>query len=147
MSFKEMFIAAVGAIGAFISTAFGGWPWGLSVLCVFMAIDYITGLIVAAVFKRSPKTETGSLESHVAFKGVVRKIFMLVMVLIGAMLDRYIGCNYIRDAVIIAFLTNELISLTENAGLMGVPIPKKLKKAIEILKDKAGEDDSNVKGN
>ena len=101
-----------------------------------MAFDYITGLIVAGVFKNSNKTETGALESYAGFKGLCRKGVTLLIVLVACRLDIVIGTTYIKDAVVIAFVANETISIIENAGLMGVPIPEVLKKAIDVLNDK-----------
>jgi toxin secretion/phage lysis holin len=100
-----------------------------------MALDFITGLIVAAVFKASPKSTGGALASHAAFEGLVKKGMILVFVLIGARLDLILGMTIIRDGVCTAFILSELISITENAGLMGLPIPKAVKRAIELLKD------------
>ena len=114
-------------------------------LLIFMTADYITGLLVAGVFHASPKSETGALESKAGFKGLVRKGMTLLFVLIACRLDMILGVNYIRDAVCIAFIVNELISLVENGGLMGVPIPEPLMDAIEVLKKK-GDDDGNNTG-
>lgn len=134
---KEItFNAIVGIIGGAISAAFGGWSAALSTLLTFMAIDYISGLMVAGVFKQSPKTDTGALESRAGFKGLCRKGVMLAIVLVAYRLDLAIGVEYIRDAVIIAFIANETISIVENAGLMGVPIPAPLVKAIDVLKQR-----------
>jgi len=107
---------------------------------IFMAVDYLSGLIVAGVFHKSNKTDTGSLESKTCWKGLCRKCMTLIFVLIAYRLDLVIGTNYIRDAVIIAFIGNELISLVENAGLMGVPLPAVITKAIDILQKKAEKD-------
>ena len=103
-------------------------------------VDYLSGLIVAGVFHKSNKTDTGSLESKTCWKGLCRKCMTLIFVLIAYRLDLVIGTNYIRDAVIIAFIGNELISLVENAGLMGVPLPAVITKAIDILQKKAEKD-------
>ena len=102
-----------------------------------MAIDYITGLIVAGVFHNSEKTANGALESRAGWKGLCRKGVTLLVVLVACRLDLVMGSNFIRDAVIIAFVANETISIIENAGLMGIPIPAAIMRAIEILKNKA----------
>ena len=128
--------SSIGAVGGLIVTFFGGWNASLSTLLMFMAIDWITGLIVAGVLKKKKKTESGSLESKAGFKGLCRKGVMLLFVLIGYRIDISIGTNYIRDAICIAFIVNELISIIENAGLMGIPIPKIVIKSIDILKQK-----------
>ena len=137
---KEWIITALGAVGSAIAAAFGGWSAAITTLTIFMAIDYISGLIVAGVFYRSPKTDTGALESRAGFKGLIRKGCILVMVLIGHRLDMIFGGSYIKDGVCVAFIANELLSIVENAGLMGVPIPKIIAKAIDMLKKRAEEE-------
>ncbi len=124
---------AIGAVGGLIAGLFGGWDEGLITLVIFMAIDYVSGLLVAGVFRRSPKTETGALESRAGWKGLCRKCMTLLGVLVACRLDLMIGTNYIRDAVVIGFVVNETISIIENAGLMGVQFPAPIQKAIEIL--------------
>lgn len=133
---KQGILTILGAIGAFVSSIFGGWDAGLTTLVIFMAIDYLTGLIVAGVFHKSGKTENGALSSKAGLQGIAKKIMMLLLVLVAVRLDILTGTNYVRDAVIIALCGNELISIIENAGLMGVPIPRKLKGAIEVLSRK-----------
>lgn len=130
---------AAGMLGSFLAYLLGGWDEALITLIIFMTIDYITGLMVAGVFKKSRKTETGGLESNAGFKGLCRKCMILLFVLIGVKLDLILGIDYIRNTVIIAFMTNELISIVENAGLMGLPIPKVIIDAIDVLKKKEGE--------
>lgn len=131
-----MICSTLGVIGSAIAAAFGGWDAGLATLVIFMSLDYVSGLVVAGIFHKSSKTETGSLESKAGWKGLCRKCMTLLFVLVAYRLDLIIGTNYIRDAVIIAFIANELISLVENAGLMGVPMPDIITKAIDILQKK-----------
>lgn len=126
----------IGAFGAALATMLGGWDSALITLLTFMGVDYLTGLIVGGVFHNSTKTESGSLESKAGSKGLFRKGMTLLIVLVAAQLDAVIGTEFVRDAVIIAYIANETISIIENAGLMGVPIPDGIKKAIEILKEK-----------
>ena len=130
----------LGLIGSTIANFFGGWDAALTTLLIFMGIDYLTGLIVAGVFHKSSKTESGSLESRAGWKGLCRKGVTLLIVLVACRLDMIINSNFIRDAVVIAFVTNETISIIENAGLMGVPIPAVIVKAIEVLKKKSDVD-------
>ncbi len=136
---KEELCGATGIVGAFIASIFGGWDKGLATLIVFMAIDYISGLVVAGVFKKSNKSESGALESRAGFKGLCRKCMTLLFVLVAYRLDVMIGTDYIRNAVIIAFCANEAISIIENAGLMGVPIPEVITKAVDVLQKKGEE--------
>lgn len=133
---KQALCTTLGLIGSGVAAVFGGWDSGLATLVIFMISDYITGLIVAGVFHTSTKTDTGTLESRAGWKGLCRKCMTLLYVLIAYRLDLLIGKHYIRDAVIIAFTINELISLTENAGLMGIPMPQVIKNAIDILQRK-----------
>ena len=133
---KNLICTSIGIVGAAVSTIFGGWSEALTTLLICMVIDYITGLVVAGVFHNSPKSETGALESNAGLKGLFRKAAMLLFVLIGHRLDVAVGTTYIRDAVCIAFIANEVLSLVENAGLMGVPIPEVITNAIDVLKNK-----------
>lgn len=133
---KNMLCTVVGLVGSWLASLFGGWDTALSTLLIFMAVDYVTGLAVAGVFHRSKKTDTGKLESRAGWKGLCRKGASLLIVLVAYRLDIVIGSAYIRDAGIIAFLANETISIIENAGLMGIPIPPVIMRAIEVLKDK-----------
>ena len=132
-------ISIIGVIGSFISNSFGGWNEAMTTLCIFMLTDYVTGLIVAGVFKNSTKTNDGGLESKAGFKGLMRKFAVLLLVLIACRLDMILGISFVKDCVIIAFIANETISITENIGLMGVPIPKVIEKAITLLNEKGEE--------
>lgn len=136
--------ASIGTVFAGIAGVFGGWDAALITLMIFILADYVTGLIVAAVFHRSPKTANGALESKAGLKGLLRKGGMLLMVLIACRLDLMLGAHFIRDAVVIALVTNEALSIVENLGLMGVPIPKPLINAIEVLKEKAKDDEKQI---
>ena len=133
---QAWFISISGAVGAFIVQLFGGWTTDLQTLLTFMAIDFAMGLIIAAVFKKSPKTESGTLSSAACFKGLCKKGVMLLFVLIGYRLDMSLKVDYIRSAVIIGFIANELISIVEKSGIMGIPLPEIVKKSIELLKNK-----------
>lgn len=136
---KNMICTSIGVVGSIVASFFGGWTASLTTLLIFMLIDYASGLIVAGVFHNSPKTETGTLESRAGLKGLIRKFYMLLFVLIGHRLDVAVGTTYIRDAVCIAFMANELLSIVENAGLMGLPIPAVITNSIDILKKKTSE--------
>lgn len=129
----------IGVVGSTISAMFGGWDSALTTLIIFMAIDYIAGLIVAGVFKNSTKTETGALESRAGWKGLCKKGATLLVVLVACRLDMTLGSTFIKDAAVIAFVANETISIIENVGLMGVPIPAVVRKAIDVLQSKAEE--------
>ena len=136
---KAKLCTLLGVVGSAIAALFGGWDTGLATLIVFMVIDFGSGIVVAGVFHKSRKTETGALESRTGWKGLCRKCMTLFFVLIAYRLDLVIGTHYIRDTVIIGFIANELISIVENAGLMGIPLPAVIQKGIDILTSKADQ--------
>lgn len=141
---KSFFLIGIGAIGSVISELFGGWTSAMTTLVIFMLIDYITGILVAAVFKKSNKTEDGGLESKAGWKGLIRKFSTLLIVLISIRLDIIFNTTIISNCVVFTFLANELLSLLENVGLMGIPLPSVLTEVISVL-NKKGE--SYVKRN
>lgn len=136
---KESICAIIGVAGSCVAAIFGGWNAAMTTLLIFMAIDYVSGIVCAGVFHASNKTDSGKLESKAGWKGLCRKCMTFLFVLIACRLDLLIGASYIKDAVCIAFIVNETISIVENAGLMGLPIPKVITNAIELLKSKAKE--------
>ena len=128
-------LAALSAAGGYVSGLLGGWDAALKALTVFMAADYVTGLVVAGVFKASPKTESGALDSRVGFRGLLRKGAMLVLVLAAVRLGMLMGDGgWLRDAVVLFFCANEGLSILENIGLMGVEYPRFLTDMLEALK-------------
>lgn len=133
---KSIVLGTIGAVGSGIAYMFGGWDYSISTLLIFMLIDYISGLVVAGVFHKSQKTASGTLSSQKCWQGLSKKCMTLVFVIIGNRLDMLLGSTYIRDAICIAFVVNELISIVENAKLMGVPIPAVIDKAIDVLNNK-----------
>lgn len=137
---KDILCTVCGLVGAAIAKVFGGWSDGMTTLIIFMAVDYFTGILVAAVFQKSTKTESGALSSLACWQGLIKKGITLLIVLIGCRLDLMIQTNYIRDAAVIAFCVAEALSILENAGLMGVPIPTVITKAIDVLKDESKGD-------
>lgn len=133
---KDYVCVAAGFVGTFVIKALGGWDESMTALLLFMGIDYITGMMVAGVFHTSPKTESGGIESKAGWQGLCKKCATLLFVIIAHYLDVLLHVDYVRNAVIIGFLTNEFISITENAGLMGIPLPAQISKALEVLKNK-----------
>lgn len=131
---KATLCGTLGIIGAAIAALLGGWDMALQALIVFMAIDYFTGVVVAAVFKKSAKTDSGGLNSAIGLKGLFRKIAMLCGVLMAYYLDKVAGTDFVRDATCLALICNEALSILENFGLMGVPIPAPIVNAIDVLK-------------
>lgn len=138
---KDTVSALVGVVAGLLSGILGGFDTPVLVLVVCMGVDYVTGLIVAGVFHASPKTSGGGLDSRVGWKGLARKFVTLLIVVIANLADILLDLHYIRDAAIIGFCANECISILENAGLMGIRIPKVLTAALEKLSEEA-EDES-----
>lgn len=131
-----------GAVGAMITCIFGGWTEDMMTMIIIMAIDFILGLLIAVFLRKSPKSESGKVSSKSCFIGLCKKCTMLLFVLIAHRLDISLGTDYIKTATVIAFIVNELISIVENAGIIGVPMPDIITKAIDLLKDK--EDGNNA---
>ena len=134
MPIKIFILSGVACVGAAIASLFGGWNGAMTTLVILMLIDYITGIIVAGVFHNSPKCSGGALSSAVGFKGICRKFVIMLIVVVACRVDLLLDTNIIRDATCIGFCANELVSITENAGLMGIPLPRKLVEAIEVLR-------------
>ena len=139
---KETICLTIGAIGGFIASLFGGWDSALATLIIFMAIDFATGMITAAM-GRSKHTDTGKLSSKAGWLGLAKKCSILMLIIVAVRLDILLNTNYVRDAVCIGFCANEVLSIIENTSLMGIPYPPALKNAIEILQEKAGRKDDN----
>lgn len=135
---KDTVLVVLATIGSVLANLFGGWDVTLQVLIGCMAVDFISGWVVAAVFKKSPKSEGGALESRAGFKGLVRKGGILALVLVAVWLDKLLGASYVRVAVCLFFIANEGLSILENLGLMGVPLPPFLKNMLEAMRDKNG---------
>ena len=119
---KERICVLLGTAGACLAGLFGGWDASLGTLLLFMGIDYITGA-ATAVCGKSPKSESGRLSSKIGWRGLVKKCVTLLLVLVAVRLDLTMGTSYLRDGVCIAFSCNELLSIVENSGLLGVPMP------------------------
>lgn len=135
---KYKIFTTLALAGSALAELFGGWDMALETLLILMAADWITGgILLPAVFGKSPKSPNGALESRAGWKGLCRKGMTLFYILIAARMDRLLDMDYIRNAVCIGFIANELLSIVENAGLMGVPLPAMIRKVIDILKENA----------
>ena len=137
LKIKGMLCTLVGVLGGAVAKLLGGWTSDMITLLIFMALDFATGLLVAGVFKNSNKSDTGALNSKAGWKGLCKKCITLFFVIIAHRLDIELGTDYIRTSAIFGFIANEAVSIVENAGLMGVPLPKIIIKAIEVLKSEA----------
>ena len=126
---------AAGALGAVVSALIGGWDLALETLAIIMALDYVTGLLVAGVFHKSPKSEGGALDSKAAFKGLVKKALIVIIVVAFHQADKLTGKSFFRDGACWAFFIAELISVVENVGLV-YPLPTFIMKALDWFRDK-----------
>lgn len=133
---KETVCTVFGVVGAGLAWAFGGWDSALMALLMCMAIDYLSGSMVALVFHNSNKSETGAYNSAYGLRGLCKKGLMLLFVLVAVQIDGLLGADYVRDAVCIGFCSNEVLSIVENLGLAGVPMPEAVVKALEQLQKK-----------
>ena len=134
MPIKIFILSGVACVGAAIASLLGGWTGAMTTLVILMFIDYVTGIIVAGVFHNPPNCRGGALSSAVGFTGICRKFVILLIVVVACRVDLLLDTNIIRDATCIGFCANELVSITENAELMGIPLPRKLVEAIEVLR-------------
>ena len=136
---KNCVLAAFAAVGTVAAQALGGWDAAMQVLVALMAADYLTGVLVAAVWQRSRKTESGALDSKAGYIGLLKKGMILLV-------DNALGETYIRMAIMLFFVGNEGLSLLENLGLMGVPFPAFLERALEALREQGdnGKGGSNA---
>lgn len=123
-------LIAVG--GAAASFLFGGWSALLNILLAFVVIDYISGVVAAG--------KEGKLSSEIGLWGIARKVAIFAVVAVAHLIDTALGdAHLFRDAAIFFYLANEVLSITENIGRLGVPIPDKLKQAVDVLKGKGEE--------
>ena len=132
--------SAIGVVGSFIVKGLGGWDDAIIALIIFMAIDFVMGLLCALVFGKSDKSPNGALSSAACWRGLVKKVGTLLLVVAAHYADVLLDADYIRNAVIIAFCASELISICENAALMEIlpaGVQNVLEKVIDLLKNKS----------
>lgn len=141
---KTMVCTIFGIIGGMVAKLFGGWTEDMITLIIFMAVDFVMGLIVAGVFHKSNKSQTGALNSHAGWRGLCKKGVVLLFVLVARRLDILLCTDYIRTTTIIGFIANEFLSIIENTGLMGIQMPKAITNAIEILKHKGNGESETI---
>lgn len=129
---REIFNTIIAVVGVAFTYVFGGWDTCLIVLVSFMLIDYATGLIAATIQQ--------NLNSHIGFNGILRKSTILLVLIVAVLLDRLINQStwVFRTVVAYFYIGNEGISILENCGKCGLPLPKRLMKALEQLKRKEG---------
>ena len=138
---KIMICTILGGIGANLSLIFGEWTESMTTLAIMMGIDYIMGIMIASVFKKSEKSKNGGINSRSAWMGICKKVGTLLLVAVAYRIDVSMKTNFLKDGVCVAFITSEGISIIENARVMGLPIPEILVNALDGLKGgKDGKD-------
>lgn len=138
MSIGAMFKSVMLSVGAAVGWFLGGWDGILKVMVMMTIVDFITGSIAATI--------KGEAKSKVGFIGIARKVFIFLLIGLASQLDYIFGsASAIREAVIFFYIANELLSIIENAGRMGVPLPPALTNAVAVLNGKA-EKHSKKKG-
>ena len=138
---KETVCTSIGLVGSMIISLLGGWDAPMKALIICMIIDYLSGLAVAGVFHASKKSENGALNSRSGLKGLCMKCMILFIIVAIVQVGKVLNVDWLRNATIIGFISNEFISIVENAGLMGMRLPKPVFKAIDILNDKEKENE------
>jgi toxin secretion/phage lysis holin len=129
---------AVVAFWAIIIDQLGGQTAHVITLITFMGIDYFSGLAIPVIFRKSKKRKDGKLDSQTCFRGLMKKGMMLCMVFIAHRLDMVLATNFVCNAVMVALIVGETISILEHADVIGVPIPAALRRAITMMREKAG---------
>lgn len=134
-------------VGGCIAGLYGGWNGTMTVLVIFMVADYMLGCACALTGK-STKTDGGHFLSTVAFVGLLKKATIMLVVLLAVQLDNAVGgaAAMFQTAAVFFYLANEGLSIVENCGLLGVPVPKVLKNALEALRDKGDTGDKDDTG-
>lgn len=123
LGIKELALSVIGGAGSALCYLLGGYDVKIEVLAGLMVADILTGIIVAAVFKKSTKTETGALSSQYGAKGFFKKVGMLIGVAVCVMIDKLFKSDFFRNGAILYLIGNEILSITENFAVMGFKIP------------------------
>ena len=140
---KNIILITAASIGGAISQVCGGWDTLLKCLVIFMLVDYLTGIAVALIFHKSKKTKNGGASSKEGFKGIIKKICMLMVVALAVCIDTLSKTDYIRSVTILFFVGNEGLSICENLGLMGIKYPEFLHRALEVMRDNGDKGECN----
>lgn len=140
---KSIVSITTGIIGSLLINLIGKPTDDLIILIVLMIIDLIVGFLISAIWQKSCKTDSGKLSSIVMFKGITKKFFTLVIVVIAFQLDKLLVMNVIRHIVIISFIVEEILSITENIAITGIKIPRIVTKALDVLEKEVKDGFSN----
>lgn len=136
MLLDERIYSVLVVLGGAVGYAIGGFTMATKTLLILMGIDVISQLIVAGVFHNSPKSENGGLQSHTCWKGICKKLMTIFCIVVAQQLEYTTGIPAVKDLTVTGFIISEAISILENAGEMGIKLPKKLRDCIDVLRDK-----------
>lgn len=126
---EEYFKCLAGVGGAAASFLWGGWSMTLTTMFILVAVDYVTGVLAATIEKK--------LSSSAGMRGITRKILIFAIISIAHLVDQMIGTEHmIRDGTIFFYAANEILSILENCGRLGIPVPPKIREAIKLLHEK-----------
>lgn len=129
---KEIMNVIVGIAGSAVTYLFGGWSAVLELLLILTVLDYLSGIAAATI--------EGKLSSSTGFKGIIKKMTIFAIVFVGHKLDAALALdNWLMNICSFFYISNECLSLIENAGRIGIPIPDQLIKAVEALKDRGNK--------
>ena len=143
MKIKYIIELIISTIGTMLINIIGKPTDELKTLLILMVIDLITGTLVSAVWHKSSKTKSGKLSSRAMFKGIVKKILTLVIVVIAYQLDILLNINIIRHIAIITLIIEEILSVIESITLTGFKVPTIITKSLDILERRISDDISN----
>ena len=143
MKVKQAISLVIGALTTGVLKVIGEPTQDLKILLLLMVIDLIVGFTVSAVWHKSSKTKSGKVSSKVMFKGIVKKILTLVLVVVAYQIDILLGYNIIRHIAIIAFIVQEIISIIENIAITGIKTPDIITKALDVLERSVKDEFSN----
>ena len=143
MKVKQVISLVIGALTTGLLKVIGEPTQDLKILLLLMVIDLIVGFTVSAVWHKSSKTKSGKVSSKVMFKGIVKKILTLVLVVVAYQIDILLGYNVIRHVAIIAFIVQEIISIIENIAITGIKAPDIITKALDVLERSVKDEISN----
>ena len=143
MKVKQVISLVIGALTTGLMKIIGEPTQDLKILLLLMVIDLIVGFTVSAVWHKSSKTKSGKVSSKVMFKGIVKKILTLVLVVVAYQIDILLGYDVIRHIAIIAFIVQEIISIIENISITGIKSPEIITKALDVLERSVKDEFSN----
>ena len=133
MKVKQVISLVIGTLTTGLMKIIGEPTQDLKILLLLMVVDLIVGFTVSAVWHKSSKTKSGKVSSKVMFKGIVKKILTLVLVIVSYQIDILLGYDVIRHVAIIAFIVQEIISIIENITITGIKAPDIITKALDVL--------------